>query len=126
MNKSKILVVDDAKAILLMLKEYLEAAGYCVSLSSSAQEALRIGLINATFPGDKLEEAVMTMARRIAAQSPLAVKWAKRSINVGQEASLNVGLGYEALAECLLFSGKDREEGIKAFFEKRKPQFKGE
>jgi len=62
----------------------------------------------------------------LAEQSSLAIKWAKRTINVGQEASLSMGLGYEALAECLLFSSKDREEGMKSFFEKRKPEFRGE
>ena len=91
-----------------------------------ATEAFRIGLANQICPPDKLEEVVMTLAGHIVEQSSLAIKWAKRSINVGQEASLSVGLGYEALAECLLFSGKDREEGMKAFFEKRKPEFRGE
>jgi enoyl-CoA hydratase len=91
-----------------------------------ASEALRIGIVNEVTPSEKLEETVMTLAGQIAAQSPLALKWAKRAINVSQEANLNVGLGFEALAESLLFTSKDREEGIKAFFEKRKPQFKGE
>ena len=91
-----------------------------------AAEAFRIGLVNQICPPDKLEVVVMSLAGRIAEQSSLAIKWAKRTINVGQEASLSMGLGYEALAECLLFSSKDREEGMKAFFEKRKPEFRGE
>jgi len=91
-----------------------------------AAEAFRIGLINQITPPDKLEETVMSIAKHISEQSPLALKWAKKSINIGQETSLSVGLDYEALAECLLFSSKDRNEGMKAFFEKRKPQFRGE
>ena len=91
-----------------------------------ATEALRIGLVNQVVPKDKLEEAVMTIAKRITKQSPLALKWAKKALNMSQETSLGVGMAYETLADCLLFSGKDREEGIKAFFEKRKPIFKGE
>jgi enoyl-CoA hydratase len=91
----------------------------------NAAEALRIGLVNEVTSSERLREVVMTLAKQIAEQSSLALKWAKKAINVSQEANLTVGLGFEALAESLLFSSKDREEGLKAFFEKRKPQFKG-
>jgi enoyl-CoA hydratase len=91
-----------------------------------AEEAYRIGLVNRICPHEKLEEVVLDIAGRIAKQSPLALKWAKKSINMGLEAGLTIGLAYEALAESLLFTSKDREEGIKAFFEKRKPEFTGE
>lgn len=91
-----------------------------------AREALRIGLINQMVPAEKLEEVVMSMARQIVEKSPLVIKWAKKAINAGQETSLSMGLSYEALAECLVMSSKDTKEGMKAFFEKRKPQFKGE
>ncbi len=91
-----------------------------------AEEAHRIGLVNKICPKEKLQEVVMDLAGRIAKQSPLALKWAKKSINMGQEAGLTVGLAYEALAESILFTSKDREEGIKAFLEKRKPKFTGE
>jgi len=91
-----------------------------------APEALRIGLINQVTPVDQLEAVVLTMARQIAEQSPLAIKWAKKTINASQELGLTMGLAYEGLAACLLFSSKDREEGMKAFLEKRKPIFKGE
>jgi enoyl-CoA hydratase len=67
----------------------------------------------------------MALANQIANQSALALKWAKKAINISQETNLSVGLGYEALAEALLFSSQDRQEGINAFFEKRKPKFKG-
>ncbi|MFW9917629.1 MAG: enoyl-CoA hydratase/isomerase family protein [Candidatus Thorarchaeota archaeon] len=91
-----------------------------------AHEAFRIGLVNQISPVNELTDAAMSMAQHLAKQSQLALKWAKKSINMGQQAGLSVGLDYEILAECLLFSSKDREEGIKAFFEKRKPEFKGE
>ena len=71
------------------------------------------------------EIKVMVMAGRIARQSPLALKWAKKVITAGQEVGLSRGLDYEALAECLLFTSQDREEGMKAFFEKRDPKFRG-
>lgn len=68
----------------------------------------------------------MDIAARIAKQSPLALKWAKESINMGKNVSLSASLAYEAMVECLLFSSKDRAEGMKAFFKKRRPEFKGE
>jgi enoyl-CoA hydratase len=91
-----------------------------------AAEAFRIGLVNHICPADDLEEEVMKMAGRMAKNSPLALKWAKKSINLSQEVGLTAGLSYEILAESLLFTGKDRAEGLKAFFGKRKPEFSGE
>jgi enoyl-CoA hydratase len=91
-----------------------------------AKEAYRIGLINQIVPSEQLEEFVTSMAEKIVEKSPLAIKWAKKSINNSTETTLNAGLAYEVLVESLLFSSKDKEEGIKAFFEKRKPEFKGE
>lgn len=91
-----------------------------------AREALRIGLINQMVSVDELENIVMSMAKQIVEKSPLVIKWAKKAINTGQETSLSMGLSYEALAECLVMSSKDTKEGMKAFFEKRKPKFKGE
>jgi len=89
-------------------------------------EALSWGLINRVYPTDKLLEATNAMAARICQLSPLTLKWAKRAINASQELSLSRGLDYEALVECLLFTSKDRDEGIKAFFEKRPAIFKGQ
>lgn len=91
-----------------------------------AAEAHRIGLVNRIFPKERLEQEVKALAARIIRHSALAVKWAKKAINMGQEAGQSVGLAYEALAMALLFTGKDKEEGLKAFFEKRKPEFRGE
>ncbi|RJR25880.1 MAG: hypothetical protein C4582_03000 [Desulfobacteraceae bacterium] len=91
-----------------------------------AGEALRIGLINRICPPGQLEQLTSEMAARISKQSPLALKWAKKSIAMGQDISLSAGLAYEAMVECLLFTSKDRTEGMKAFFEKRSPSFSGE
>jgi len=91
-----------------------------------AAEALRLGLVNKVCTSEALENEVMSMAKRLTKQSTLVIKWAKRSINMGQEAGLAVGLGYEALVECLVMSSKDTKEGMAAFFEKRKPEFTGE
>lgn len=90
-----------------------------------AQEALRIGLVNRVVPKDNLKEAVWELARDIAKKSPIALKLIKRSVNRGGQAPSDVGLAYEALAECLCFTTEDHEEGLSAFLEKRKPNFRG-
>lgn len=91
-----------------------------------AAEALQIGLVNRVCPAAELEATVTAMAERIANKSPVALKWAKRTVNASSEVGLSRGLEYEALAECLLFTSKDKEEGMNAFFEKRDPVFRGE
>lgn len=90
-----------------------------------ADEALRLGIVNQVYPADELEEQVMAVAKKIAAKSSLALKWAKKAINASQETGLRAGLDYEAMVECLLFTSEDRQEGIKALFEKREPNFQG-
>ncbi len=90
-----------------------------------AQEALRIGLVNRVVPKDTLKEAVWELARNIARKSPIAIKLIKRSVNRSVQVPSDVGLAYEALAECLCFTTEDHEEGLSAFLEKRKPRFRG-
>ena len=90
-----------------------------------ADEALHLGIVNQVYPAEELEEQVMAMAKKIAGKSALALKWAKKAINASQETGLRAGLDYEAMVECLLFTSEDRQEGIKALFEKRDPNFQG-
>lgn len=90
-----------------------------------AGEAERLGIVNRVFQAEELEEQVMAVAKKIAAKSSLALKWAKKAINASQETGLRAGLDYEAMVECLLFTSEDRQEGIKALFEKREPNFQG-
>jgi len=90
-----------------------------------ADEALGLGIVNGVFPAEELEEQVMAVAKKIAAKSSLALKWAKKAINASQETGLRAGLDYEAMVMCLLFTSEDKQEGIKAMFEKREPKFQG-
>ena len=90
-----------------------------------AREAERIGLLNKVFPADDLMDRTMEIARKIAAKGPLALKLAKMAMNMGMETGLSLGLGYERLARTLVHGSEDRVEGMNAFIEKRKPQFKG-
>jgi enoyl-CoA hydratase len=91
----------------------------------SAQEALRIGLVDFLVPAAELMNAAKDLAHRIASKAPLALAWAKRSINVGSETDLVTACAYEASQFGLICGTEDRAEGTTAFLEKRPPQFKG-
>jgi enoyl-CoA hydratase/carnithine racemase len=91
-----------------------------------ATEADRIGLANAVVPVAELQNAAGRMAQRIAEQAPLAVRSAKHAIDAGLASDLAAGLEIESIAYALLLPSEDRVEGLKAFAEKRKPQYRGE
>lgn len=90
-----------------------------------AHEALRIGMVNKVVPQERLEATVREMAQKIASKSMVAIRFAKKAINAAMKTSLDSGLAYEALLECLCFATEDRKEGMSAFLEKRKPKFVG-
>jgi len=90
-----------------------------------AREAERFGLVNKVVPLDKLEEEVMNLAQKIASKSPLILKYIKRSINLSMQTGLDAGLAFESQTLSTCFDTEDKEEGVSAFIEKRKPQFKG-
>ncbi|MBM3133051.1 MAG: hypothetical protein FJZ95_08480 [Chloroflexi bacterium] len=91
-----------------------------------AQEALRIGLVNRVVPVSELHKEVQALALKLASKGPISERYAKEAINKGMDMSLGQGLRLEADLSFLLQSTKDREEGIKAFLDKRTPQFRGE
>jgi enoyl-CoA hydratase len=91
-----------------------------------AQEAYRVGLVSKVVPLDKLMETAKEVARTILARAPLAVRLAKISLNASARTPLDAGLTIETLAQGILFDSKDKQEGMTAFLEKRKPTFTGE
>jgi len=91
-----------------------------------AAEAYELGIVNRVVPRGKALEASIEMARKIAANAPVAVRQAKFAINRGMEVDINTGLSMEASAYEICISTKDRVEALVAFKEKRKPDFKGE
>ena len=93
----------------------------------SAEEALRIGLLNIVV-GDEsnISDKAELIAKKILNKGPLAVAIAKKVMNAGADQNINSGLLFERLGQTILFTTEDRNEGINAFLEKRKPVFKGE
>ncbi len=91
----------------------------------SGQEAKAIGLVEEAFPGGELEARTKDLALKIAEKSPIAVRFAKGAVRSAAEMNLKAGLEFESTLFSVLFSTEDKEEGVKAFLEKRKPTFKG-
>lgn len=90
-----------------------------------ADEADRIGLVNRVVPPEELMEAAKEIAQKIAAKSQATVRLAKGVINQGMQMDLEAGLNYEREIYSLCLTLADKEEGINAFIEKRKPAFVG-
>ena len=90
-----------------------------------ADEAERIGLVTSVAPGDELLATAREIARQITAKGPLAIRLAKLVIRSGMDADQRTGLVVERLAQALLYTTDDKNEGTDAFLSKRPPQFTG-
>jgi len=90
-----------------------------------AAQALEWGVVNALYAPDALMPAALETATRIASNAPIAVKEARRSIHGGLQKDLAAGMRFEIECYNKLVPTEDRREGIRAFNEKRKPEFKG-
>jgi enoyl-CoA hydratase/carnithine racemase len=87
----------------------------------SAAEAQRLGLVNQVVPSDKLAEATLELAAKLAAKSPLALQIGKAGIYGVQDVPYHQGLDMLSELFAALCSTEDAEEGVRAFLEKRKP-----
>jgi len=91
----------------------------------TAEEALRYGLVNKVVPIEMYLQEALVLAREIAALSPVAVQLGKEAINRAYETHLDEGLAFERKNFYLTFASEDQKEGMKAFIEKRKANYKG-
>jgi enoyl-CoA hydratase/carnithine racemase len=91
----------------------------------TAQEAEAWGLVNRVVEPAELMEAALGIARRIAENGPIAVRQAKQAIHRGMQMSVRDGLAFEIEAYNRLVGTDDRKEGVLAFNERRKPNFRG-
>jgi len=90
-----------------------------------AAEAYRIGLVSKVVPPGELLQEVEEIAKRILSCGPIALRYCKEAVNKGLDLTLEQGLRLEADLYFLIQTTADRMEGIKAFLEKRSPQFEG-
>lgn len=91
-----------------------------------AATADKIGLANMVVPAAEVMDTAKKMARRIARKSPLALREAKQSLNNSMNMDIKSGCRFEQIAWSLLFSGEDQKEGMTAFMENRRAEFKGQ
>ena len=90
----------------------------------SAGEAERLGLVNRVVKDEELENEVRNLAKKIAEKSPYAVMLVKQAVNRGFKMGLKDGIAYERDLFALSFSSEDAREGMTAFVEKRKAEFR--
>lgn len=91
----------------------------------TASEALHYGLVNRVVPVERYMQEALELATEIAARAPLAVRMGKEAVNHAFETTLAEGMADERRAFYFLFASQDQKEGMAAFTEKRKPQWKG-
>jgi enoyl-CoA hydratase len=92
----------------------------------TAEEAFAWGFVNKVCPAHNMMDEALSVARRISANAPISVRQAKQSIHRGIQMSLADGLAFEIEAYNRTIPTKDRLEGVRAFNERRKPDFRGE
>jgi len=90
-----------------------------------AQQAKDLGLVAKVFPADQLFDETMKVARLLASKSMAVLRSIKKVVNSGADVDLRNGCALEAEAFGVCFGMEDMKEGVSAFLEKRKPQFKG-
>jgi enoyl-CoA hydratase len=90
-----------------------------------AETAHRFGLVNHVFPSDQLLAATIKLAEKIAEKAPIALQLSKEAVKFASRSNLDEGLRREVDLFAICFSTEDKQEGVAAFLEKRKPVFKG-
>ena len=109
----KIVGIAKAKELIMLAKRI------------DADEAERIGLVHKAVEPEKFEEEVMNLAKQLAEGPPISLRAAKYAINFGYELPAEIGQVIEAAYFGIATSTQDVMEGVRAFFERRKPEFKG-
>lgn len=107
-------------ASICLAKQYIYTGDFF-----DAATAEKIGLVNMVVPAAEVMDNAKKMARRIARKSPLALREAKNAVNMSMNTDIKTGSRLEQLGWSMLFSSEDQKEGMQAFLENRKADFKG-
>lgn len=91
----------------------------------SAEEALRLGLVNKVVPSDQLRGSVEDLINKLKSKSPAILSFAKLAVNKSLDTPLSVGMSCEQELFAMCFGTEDQKEGARAFLEKRAPNYKG-
>ncbi|MBC7076137.1 MAG: enoyl-CoA hydratase/isomerase family protein, partial [Syntrophomonadaceae bacterium] len=90
-----------------------------------ASTAFSIGLVNQVVSREELMDSAKRLAKKLSSKPPVAIKMLKQAIHAGLNTDINTGLTIEVEKFCNLFATEDQKEGMAAFIERRKPDFKG-
>jgi enoyl-CoA hydratase/carnithine racemase len=90
-----------------------------------AEEAHRLGIVTRLASADRWLDAALELAEEVAERPPLAARLAKQAVLAAEETALSAGLDHERRLYELAMATEDRIEGMNAFLEKRKPEFRG-
>lgn len=90
-----------------------------------AETAHKFGLVNHVYSAEDLEPETMKLAQKIAEKAPIALQMCKEAVKFASRSNLDEGLRREVDLFAICFSTEDKKEGVAAFLEKRKPEFKG-
>jgi enoyl-CoA hydratase len=93
--------------------------------SLTAADAQRLGLINDVVPADRLQEAALAFAERLALGAPLAVRYTKLAVNQLVKQAMTTAFDYSTALEVLTFASADHREALRAMSEKQEPRFSG-
>jgi enoyl-CoA hydratase len=105
--------------------KYVAMEAVLLGAPIAAQRAYQLGLVNKVVPAEVTIEVATDLARALASKAPVALRLAKESVSQALETPLQEGLAAERKSFYFLFGTEDQKEGMRAFLEKRKPEFKG-
>ena len=88
------------------------------------RKPIGVGLVNHVYPAESLMEEAKKLAKKISSKAPLAVRLSKNQVNRGMQADIDTAMAIEADMFGLCFATEDQQEGMTAFIEKRKAEFK--
>jgi enoyl-CoA hydratase len=91
-----------------------------------AKTALEMGFLNKVVPAENLMDESKALARKLLSKSSVALAYAKKAFNTGADMSLAAGMNLDETLFARCFASKDQKEGMQAFVEKRKPDFKNQ